>query len=323
MWEYGYLGLLVILAIIIQFVLHPEVPTGPDVEAYTSLANEQMQTGFWWDPSAFRDNFWSMAYPTILASLLRFSGNDLGVVVHAQTILAASLIVVPWLLTRHISGKVRFVAPFVLLINPALWWMGWTIGYEFLLSVLLSFALAIAWAVRFSPRHSERWSLFWSAVVGLLLAGAILTQTKSLIVVPVIVYVLYSRSRRSAWIGSLATVAGRFPWMLRNWIITGNPSPLSRNAEYNFWVGNNPLNPTGGSMLIAPTTPSDKSQVSAAVDFIVSQPERFIELLWSKAARLAEPVFVYPAVFEPGPLRTALHLLSAVMVAFLACQWPV
>jgi hypothetical protein len=300
-------------------LLAPPGDVGPDITAYTRIANEQMtQSDFWLRPTSFESNFWAIGYPTFLAMMLRLTGGSLQSVVYVQILLTASLVLVPWFLTRHLAGATKYVAPALLVANPSLWWMGNSIGYEFLLAWLLCVALVLAWSLRRMMPPARGKAIAMAVTCGVLLAAAVLTQTKSIVVIPVVFYLLFKASRPSFWWGCLGLLVGLLPWSLRNIIVMGTPSPFSGNGGYNLWVGNNPDATTGGSMLVAPPTPLGETQMTAALKFITSQPERWIELTWSKAARLLEPVFIYPEAIQAGPGRTALHLLAGLVSLILA-----
>ena len=314
-----YLGVLAVLAVIIQVIMLPAQAGGPDMTTYVAIAKDEIfQSGFWTNPESFVGNFWAMAYPTFLAVVFRVAGEDLARVQFIQILMAATLVVVPWILARRLPRLVQYAAPLVLVLCPALWAMGTSIGYEVLLAWLLCFALALAWITYEwdTSIHPIATSVL-AIVSGLLLGGALLTQTKALVVLPVLAYLLYRVSKRTALWGAIGLIAGLLPWMIRNVIVLGTPSPLTNNAGYNLWVGNNPDAVNGGSMLVAPTTPAGESMTTAALKFMVSQPERWVELIWSKAARLLEPVFIYPGHLPAGPARTLLHLYGAALGAII------
>jgi len=70
---------------------------------------------------------------------------------------------------------------------------------------------------------------------------------------------------------------------------------------------------TGGAMLEPPAVPLGLTPIQAALNFVVSQPERAVELVILKTARLTQPLFVYPEILAPGPGRTMLHALVALI----------
>jgi len=307
-----YLAALAMGVLLIQIVLWPASPNGPDAVTYLAIAREQIgDPGFWGNPESLVGNFWAVGYPTALAVVLRFASDSTTAVVAIQALLVASLVLIPWLLARGLPRAAQWAAPALLAATPALWWMGTSIGYEALLAWLLGFSFAGAWILYHRGAGTNGWVLgAIAALSGLLMAGALLTQTKVLVVVPIVGFLLWRAGRLPIVTAAVAVVAGLLPWMVRNALVLGNPNPLSGNGGYNLWVGNNPDATNGGSMLVAPPTPNGESMTSAAIDFIVSQPERWIELTWIKAARLLQPVFIYPDQVPAGPARTLLHLYA-------------
>lgn len=233
----AYLGSLFVVAAFAQWAVAPDEPTGPDIHAYGRLATDLMgRADYWSDPNAFDGNFWAMAYPTLMAQFMRISGGSLELLVTLQILLVASLVVVPWVLLRGVSVGTAAVASAALALSPSLWAMGPSVGYEPILAWLLSASLMGAWLVRTRPRLG-RWAAFsWSFMSGFALALAILTQTKSAVVAPVIAYLLWSRRPRLAATGALGILVGLAPWILRNLVIVGNPSPFTHNGPYNLWV---------------------------------------------------------------------------------------
>jgi len=318
--EAGYLVALGVVACLIAMSVAPAECTGPDAIYYLQYAREQIsQTGFWQSPSAFDGNFWAMAYPTALSLMLRITGDSVCGAVQLQAVLASTLVVIPWLLTRHLGLRVRLLAPALLALNPGFWWMSTSVGYEVLLAGALGGSLTCAWLLRTIPKLMPRATQALALLSGLLLAVSILTQSKAVVVAPVIAYLLLASSRRHAWLGGLGLALGLFPWMLRNLIVLGTASPFTNNADFNLWVGNSAENPHGGSYLPVPMPPNGLSFRQGAIEFVLSQPEKAMELLWSKASRLLLPVFIYPESISPGPASYALHLWAGLTSAIIAC----
>ena len=222
----------------------------------------------------------------------------------------------PWLLLRHLGLWPAVAAPIVFVVNPSYWSLGPSIGYEALLAWLLSYSLVAAWLVRTRGALNRRGRTALAMTAGLAIALAILTQTKTIVVLPVLAYLLWSASRRSAVWGTVGLALGLVPWMIRNLLVVGSLNPLTHNGPYNLWVGNNPESVNGGSMVVAPLPPDGQTLTTGALQFIVSQPEKWIDLTFSKIARLFEPVFVYPDA--PGALRGILHFWAGGLALAIA-----
>lgn len=313
--EAVYLAALAVVVLLIQILLWPANPNGPDAVTYLAIAREQIaDAGFWSDPESLVRNFWAVGYPTALAVVLKVSNDSTGAVVAIQALCVASLVVVPWLFARGLPRAAQWASPALLAATPALWWMGTTIGYEAFLAWLIGFSFAGAWILYCRGAGTNRWILGGIGVAsGLFMSGALLTQSKVLVVLPIMGFLLWRAGRLPFVAATVALVAGLLPWMVRNVLVLGTPNPLSGNGGYNLWVGNNPDATNGGSMLVAPPTPNGESMTVAAIDFIVSQPERWIELTWIKGARLLQPVFIYPDQVPVGPVRTLLHLYATAL----------
>ena len=313
-----YLTALAALTTFLTIALGPGEPTGPDIDSYVPIANAiSADPGYLFTREAFQSNFWSMGYPTLLAGMLAITGSLEGVAVF-QAVLVGSLVFVPWLLTRHIPGPTRLIAPAVLAVTPAMWGIGTSIAYETTYAVVLGYALGIAWSLKLRSPNTT-WSLaIWAALSGFLIGLGVLIQSKTLIVVPVIAALLISTRRRAIWAGLIGFLIAIGPWVVRNIFVLGTANPLAENGPFNVWVGNNPVTVTGGSMLNPPPVPVGSSPVQASIDFMVSQPERAVELIILKSARLVQPLFVYPELLQPGPTRTFIHLLSAAMTFLVA-----
>ena len=312
-----FLTLLFILVILAQLYVAPSSPTGPDVNAYLRIAHDQItQSNYWRDPGAFDDNFWSIAYPTLLAQVLRLSGGSLRAMVLFQVVLVGSLVPIPWILLRRLGIPIAVAGCLFLSVNPSFWSLGPSIGYEALLAWLLSYSLVAAWIVKTRHGLRTRWQVLLSASSGILAGLALLTQTKCIVVIPVLVFLLWRREPKLLLSGFIGLFAAIVPWIIRNLIVVGSPNPLSLNGPYNLWVGNNPENVNGGSMIVAPLPPIGQTQLSGAVNFIFTQPERWIELTFSKMSRLWEPVFVYPDAL--GAWRSPLHMWTGWLGLLLA-----
>lgn len=313
------LGLFV-LSIVMQLLLMPACCTGPDIDAYLRIAQEQKaDTAYLLSPEAFDGNFWSFVYPVFLASTLWITHDSLfgSQVIHV--VLAACLVPLSWLLSYRLGSSVRLWTSAIVAVSPPTIWMGTHLGYEVLLAVALLAVVLFSWdSALVGASRSQANLLFFSALGGFSIGVAALIQSKSLIVLPVVAYLLWLRGGRHLLMGLLGLLLALLPWVVRNLAVLGSPNPLSGNGPYNLWVGNNPQTITGGSMLVAPPLPEGaSSQTHAALSFIVSQPESAIDLVFRKAARLWQPLYLYPDLVPVGAGRHFLHALAAVFAVFI------
>ena len=308
------------LSIVIQILLQPACCTGPDVDAYLRLAEEQLaDPRYLLNPQAFDGNFWAFPYPLFLAGLLHITGGSLSAVIPAHMLLASLLAPGTWLLAFRLGTRIRVASSAVVAVSPPTVWMGTHLGYEVLLALALTTSVALAWSVPRAPARWGSWSTVWITVLsGLFLGAAILIQTKSAALLPVLVFLYWKRGGRALAAGIIGVLLAILPWSIRNLVVLGNPYPFSGNGPYNLWVGNNPEAVTGGFMVVAPPIPAGtSSQTQAAVDFILSQPESAATLVFRKAARLWEPLFLYPDLMSAGTSRHLLHLVVTLFSAFI------
>ena len=314
-FEFGILGLLVLSSLVLQRVLTSGCCEGPDLVAYFEIAQLQAtQPEFWSDPEAFNGNFWAMAYPTFLYLVLGVGGGSLEVVQWIQMVLAAGLSVGAWLLAFPLGRGLRLAAATVVAWSPTTLWIGASLGYEVLLATLLLTSLVFALSPLVRGKGGGVWArLLVPGIAGLALGLALLTQSKTLVLVPLIAYLLWRQGRRELTWGGVGFLIPVGAWMVRNLAVLGNPSPLTRNGGYNLWAGNNPEVTNGGSMFVPDIPASAGSEFSAGLNFIISQPEVAIGFVFRKAMRMWEPLFIYPDLFSPGPVRTLLHLGAALL----------
>jgi len=324
-FEYIFLACLVTLSVILQRVLTSGCCVGPDLVAYLEIAQMQAtQQSFWTSPEAFKENFWAMGYPTALHYILSLSGDSLVIVQWIQMVMAASLGIGAWFLAFRMGIKVRLLAASIVALSPNTFWTGNSFGYEILLAWLLTFSLSLSWwASRNEGNISIRVQLVASGIAGLLLGLGVLTQSRAIVVTPVIFYLLWRNSRARAWWGLAGFLIATIPWALRNLFVLGTPNIFTGNGAYNLWIGNNPETTNGGSMMRPLSMPAGSSeQLSQALTFIISQPEIAINFVFRKTMRMWEPLYLYPELIAPGIGRTLIHVATAalsvlILVGFL------
>ena len=318
-WENIYLVILLGISVAVQRLLTSGCCNGPDFVTYLDIAQQISQPHFWTTPEAFNENFWAMLYPTFLYLILRLPGATVETIQWIQMIIAATLSVGGWLLVYRQGRMTRLVTATVIALSPTTIWVGNSLGYEVILAWFLTFSLAIAWTInRSTTTVSQPLLLVVAAVAGVLMGFAVLTQSKSIVVLPVIVYLLWKASKRLGIASILGFLLATIPWSVRNLLVLGNPSITTHNSAYNLWIGNSPFATLGGSTMPPEQMPADtETQLSEALNFIVSQPEIAINLVFRKAMRLWEPIFVYPDVIPVGIGRSLLHVLAAMLTILI------
>ena len=311
---------MVLFSVLLQRLFTPGCCEGPDLVAYAEIAARQSeQSDFWMRADAFESNFWGMLYPTFLHYAQLVTGGSLEAIQWIQRVFVAVLVPGAWLLTAHLGRRVRCATVLVLVLSPTTFWLGNSYGYEVLLALFLTFGVVLAWG--FGGKEffqSSRLNSLVAVASGLLIGLAVLTQSKAIVALPVIVFLLWRQKLGRIWWGALSFFITVLPWMLRNLVVLGTPSPFSNNAGYNLWVGNNPEAVLGGSLLTAPPLPPGvTSQLRAGLDFIISQPEAMQDLFFRKVVRLWQPLYVYPEFIPVGPGRTMLHLVAGLLAALV------
>ena len=244
--------------------------------------------------------------------------SDLHVVQYVQILLDLTLAPLAWLITRHISIPVRLVTFTAVALSPSVIWAGQNAGYEVLLSFLLCLSLACIWGRGGAPSGNRYWLGGLACTIsGLAFGSAFLVQNKVIILLPISILLALRWGRWN--LGAFCALALLAPaaWAIRNIAVAGTFSPMTRNASMNLWIGNNPLQTTGGFMepppvSIEPIVGMD-IYASNALNFFITQTEAAFALILHKAARLVEPVFIYPSPGVFAWQSALIHWLTIAM----------
>ena len=293
------LAAVLVLSLLIQRLILPEDFVGPDYQTYLSQGRQAQSAELWFDPTALGTNYWPVGYPAFLAAVLSVFGGSLRAVQYVQLGLALTLAPLAWLITRHISIPVRMVTFTAVALSPSVIWAAQNAGYEVLLSFLLCLSLACIWGRGGAPSGNRYWlGGLACAISGLAFGSAFLVQNKVLIVLPALIFLAVRWGRRSIITFSVVALLAPTAWAIRNLAVVGTFSPITNNASMNLWIGNNPLQTTGGFME-PPPVPIEPIlgldiYASNALNYFITQPEASFALFLRKAARLLEPVFIYP-----------------------------
>lgn len=307
--------LIVLMSASIQWVLRPLVFVGPDTPKFLEIASKQLQGNFWFNPSAFDGNYWSIGYPTFLAAMKATIGTSTNVLQATHIGLGLILVVLTWLISSSLNVRVKIIATSLVAFNPALWALASLGGYEVLLGVVLVSATFFTWQI-FMPIEwlkSEGVTRLERTLVltsGFFLGIAVMIQSKAFILVLVFAIYWFRSSLRVAIFGILGVLFVLLPWSMRNLFVQGSVSPFNTNGPINVWIGNNPDQTTGGFMHPPVLPEGSGGFVDSAIEFTLSQPEFAVQLLLRKAVMLVEPMYFYFGDRQPSVLQLSFHAVT-------------
>jgi hypothetical protein len=306
----------------IQWILRPSIFVGPDTPKFLEIAQKQLQGNFWFNPSAFDGNYWSIGYPTFLAALKATVGTSTNTLQITHIVLGLILVLLTWLISSSLDSKVKIIATCLVAFNPALWALASLGGYEVLLGVVLVSATFLTWQL-FMPiwwPTVERATLYRMALVltsGVFLGIAVMIQSKSFILVLIFAIYWFRRSWLTAILGILGVLLVLLPWGLRNLLVLGSISPFNTNGPINVWIGNNPNQLTGGFMEPPVLPEGSGGFIDSAIKFTLSQPEFAAQLLLRKIVRLVEPMYFYFGDRQPSALQLSFHAIVLLIGIFI------
>ena len=265
------------------FVSVHERPLFSDEIDYDRLGSTLALTGAYVDdgrPTAYRP----IGYPAFIAGIYAVAGRCPWAVHVAQAALGSVSAILLWLL----AGRRR----------AGLWASGaWaiyppSIVYADLLlpeTVFTAILLVGALLASRGAFASRRGSLLLGATVGLLV---LVKPMALLLLLALPLAALVDRLRPTHFsLLALGTLAVVTPWLVRNWIVIGYPTPAT-SIGANLLIGNNP-NATGGytgqvppSMIPWESTEGerDAGEVSSAIRYIGEEPLRFLRNGFGKLA---------------------------------------
>jgi 4-amino-4-deoxy-L-arabinose transferase-like glycosyltransferase len=217
----------------------------------------------------------SPGYPYLLGTLARFvAGDQFDLIVRwGQCGLGALTAGLYYLFARRAfrSLAVGVLAGTLCALHP--FWIVNTAAVDD--GVVASFLLALVLFV--GARASETGGPFTSLLYGLGLAGAALVRAAFLpfAFVALAWFLLRTRRLPSGWLGALLSflgfVTGVAPWMIRNWQVFSEPTPIVDSAYLHVWMGNNPQ-ADGGPVDPETALPSDTVKELKDVQ---KQPKRY------------------------------------------------
>lgn len=313
--EVVLLTLVLVLALAVQLWFRDPAFNGPDAISNFRFAIDGQDWGYWSNPDAFLHYLFPMGYGSFLAIVTRFTGGSFFPVQLIQIGLALSMAWMGWLLTRHISKAARIWTFIVIAFSPSALWLARTNGYEILISFFMMLALTLLWGVGGQPNNAKpRLHRYFTAIAGLAMGLCMLCQGKTIIVMPVLIYLAFRWGKAQAWIFIGIAAIPPAIWGIRNHLVLNTWNPFNSSSEVVMWMGNNWTTQTGEYVQVPPPLPAGYSGFyEASLHFIATQPEKAYELLLFRMARLLEPSYIYP---DFGGIKGANLILHYLFICF-------
>ena len=195
-------------------------------------------------------------YPYVLALMRAVTGDSMPAVLAIEAVWGAATVILLADTVRRIAGwRIGIIIGVLLGANEMMVFFDGLILSESLL--LFLGALLVWWIAWFDWTQPPRYAFAGiGCLVGLLAAGR---ATGLLLMVPCLLGILPLRwpLGRASWLGSLTALAACaiviLPIAVRNYVVGGELIPITYNAGYNLYVGNNP-DANGASVSIVGVT---------------------------------------------------------------------
>ena len=315
--EFWISSLVTVIAFAIHLVVLDPAFNGPDAISNFKFAQLGQDWGYWWNPDAFWGYQFPMGYGTFLALVARVTGGSLVLAQYIQILLAIAMAPLGWFITRHMGKTVRLVTFASIAMSPSVFWLARTNGYEILISFFMIAAVAALWGYGGAPPAvRNRFQSMLPTIAGISMALCMMSQGKTIIVIPVLLYLAWKWSRKQALLFVILSSSLPLGWAVRNHFVLGRWNPFNSSSDIVFWMGNNPTTKVGEYVISPPPLPAGFSSLySAGLDFIVNQPERTYSLLLIRMVRLIEPMYFYPDWSAVKGANVALHALMILLSA--------
>ena len=197
------------------FIIDAEF-NGPDATSNFQFAELGQDFGYWLDPSAFWGYLFPMGYGSFLALATRVTGGNYLPIQVLQIMMGLSLAYLGWLLTRNLGSLIRSMTFIAIAFSPATIVLARMNGYEIFLGffIMLSFTLLMTW----NP-GSRIWLLASSS--GVFIGLAMMFQGKSIILIPLFVYIYLRRFKKGLWLFLSTAFILPLLWSIRNHFVIG------------------------------------------------------------------------------------------------------
>ncbi len=313
--------LVALLAFLVRLVYLLELSGQPgflvpmvDEKWHWEWAHEILQKSFWGEGAYFR----APLYPYFLALLVKIAAGSIFWVKFLQILLCGGTAFFLYRLADGLFGeKTALVSGLIYA------FYGTLVFYEAMFLIPVLFLFLLVWGMHRMVRHRDSRSLKKWAITGLILGLAAISRPNVLLVIPFLVFwIYYTHSRLMPFAkrikAPLALLAGVVivivPITIRNIVVTGDFILISSQGGVNFYLGNNQY--ADGLTMIMPEVDLDESitwrqfipltkaaaeketgrelseaELSSfwnrkAIDFILDNPGKFLELVWKKTIYL-------------------------------------
>jgi len=269
----------------LAFISARERPLFSDEVDYDRLGWTLAETGRYSDeghPTAYRP----IGYPALVAGIYAVAGRCPWAVHVAQAALDSLSVLLLWLLAG--GGRAGLWAAAIWALYPS------SILYADLLlpeTVFTTLLLAGALLAARGAFGSRRGSLLLGGTIGLL----VLVKPLALLMLVGLPLAARLDRVRPAHFALLALGASLViaPWLIRNWIVVGYPTPAT-SVGANLLIGNNPYATGGYSDRVPPSMipresdegGRDAGEVSSALEYVRKDPVHFIRNGFGKLAHL-------------------------------------
>ncbi len=313
--------IVIALAIIIRIIYLIELSNHPgftvpmvDEKWHWLWANEILDKSFWGNGAYFRAPF----YPYFLAFLSFITGSSIFWAKFLQILLCGGTAYYIFKLSAHLfNQKVGLVAGIIYALYGTL------LYYEAMFLIPVLFVFFLSWGMYRLIVYQESSSLKTWFITGIIFGLATISRPNILLVLPVLAIWLFFISDKTLSILNrikkpalvfIGVVLMILPVTIRNVIVTNEFTLLSTQGGINFYIGNNPvanglsmkmpevdLNESLSWKQFIPATISAAQKekgmalteaeassfwTAKAVDFIINNPGKFLELVWKKSVYL-------------------------------------
>jgi len=314
--------IIALAAIVVRLVYLFELSSQPGFEVpmvdekwHWLWAQEIIEKSFWGEGSYFRGPL----YPYFLALLYFITDASIFWAKFLQVLLCGGTAIFTYKIAQRLFNQSVAVIS-----GLAYACYGTLLFYETMFLIPVLFLFFLVWAIYRVIAYQDSYSIRSWIITGIVFGLAAISRPNVIVVVPFLAFWLYfkqcklSGSYRKALVPAATLVAGMFlaiaPVTIRNFAVTGDFILVSSQGGINLYLGNNEV--ADGLTMVLPEvelsqdvtwdmfipvtiaaaekeagrslTDAEASSFwsGKALDFIISNPSKFLELVWKKSVYL-------------------------------------